>query len=155
MVAPLTVVQVSSSTGRTLVKQARAGMSEAARLAWLLCRHGGSGNFQSLQPITTTGPLCTPHVLPLTASPSCWMTWSSLLPHSEIMVTLRWGQHPRSSYFPAIERPNNPKNPHGSITWNRTYSWILCALVWGDIWDKDDGWDFDRTQSTSVKVLSF
>lgn len=50
--------------------------------------------------------------------------------------------------FPAIERPNNPKNPLGSTIWN----W--WTLVWRNICDKK-GWDFDRTQSTSVKALSF
>lgn len=55
--------------------------------------------------------------------------------------------------LPDIERPNNPKNPLWSTIWNYRDSWILHTVVQGETWDK--GWDFDRTQSTSVKALSF
>lgn len=40
------------------------------RLAWLLCRCGGSGDFRSLQTLPTAGPLHTPYALPFVASPS-------------------------------------------------------------------------------------
>lgn len=81
-----------------LMKQASGqGPGGVTRLAWLLCRHGDGGDFQSLLTLPTAGPLHTPYVLPLIASPSCWMRWSSLLfPASEIAPTLRWGQHLRS-----------------------------------------------------------
>lgn len=76
----------------TLVRQ--------TRLAWLFCSHRGSGDLQSLQTLPAAGPLHTPCALPLIASPSHWMTRSSLLsPDSETVPSLRWGQHSRSLYF--------------------------------------------------------
>lgn len=172
MVAPLTVILVGSSTAwegparpcrcpgckGNLGKTSKwmGGLGGLIRLAWLLCRHGGSRDFQSLQTLPTAGPLLTPYVSPLIASPSCWMTWSSLLfPRSETVPTLRWGQHLRSSYCQLQKDPTTLKihleAPSGK---HHRDSWILCTLVWGETWDKE-GWDFGRAQSTSGKSPSF
>lgn len=97
-----------------------------SRLAWLLCRCGDRRDLQSLR--ATAGPLSSPFVPPLTASPS--LEGPGGVSYSQFRncgCTKECAEF-QGLVFPAVERSNNPKSPPGIPTQNEILNPVHSGL---------------------------